>query len=104
MPIGIVDRLPSHGVSARARVDPVAWCVRVALLLLVSPALLLVLIVGGLFLLAQLVSRGWRTLSGTFGGVRPRYPSHPPEPSVATGATAMCPAVAASGAYRDRPA
>jgi hypothetical protein len=64
MPTDNVDRLPADAIPSRARVDPWAWGVRVALLLLVSPALLLVLIVGGLFLFAQFVSRAWGKFLG----------------------------------------
>ncbi len=101
MPIEIVERLPVDPVSTRARVDPLAWCVRVALLLLVSPALFLVLVFGSLLLLVQFVSSGWKTLSGKFLDIRTSRPSDPAEPSVVPGATAMGSAALASRDCRD---
>jgi hypothetical protein len=73
MPTDNADRLPADAIPSQARIDPWAWGVRVALLLLISPALLLVLIVGGLFLLMQTVSRDWNELLGQLGrGRTPR--------------------------------
>jgi hypothetical protein len=64
MPIGMARGLDADAIPSRPRVDPWTWCVRVALLVLVSPALLLVLVLGGLFLVAQAASRGLGLLSG----------------------------------------
>jgi hypothetical protein len=104
MPIGTVHGLPADSIPAQTRVDPWAWFVRVALLVLVSPALLLVLIVGGFFLMVQMVSRcpGW-----FWGLFRRDQPPGSPDldgPGVLPSATVISSTAIATRACRGRSA
>jgi hypothetical protein len=107
MPTDNADRVPADAILSRAHVDPWMWCVRVALLLLISPALLLVLIVGGVFLLTQTVFRGWNGLLGQLGRGRAPRSTDLARRGELPGAMAVAPAAGQTGTSlvcRDRPA
>ena len=103
MPIGDVVQQPFVNSPLR-QTDWLARCVRLVLFLLVSPALLLVLVVGAFLLVGQFASRGWNWLSAIFRPDRPIRPTDRVEPAVLITAKGPASARPVSQVHRRRPA
>ena len=80
-PTGVVDPVPGR------RIDPLRRAVQVALLVLVSPALLLVLLLGGVLVLGGFVGRLAARLRGATG--------RPPQRPTSAACVAAAPAAGA---------